>query len=175
MLKGLKKAEKTVGNVEDWLVVVTFSAMIVVVMAIVLCRYVFHIRFTSGEEIARYLMIWCGYAGAALGFRTHAHVGVVVFAEMFPKSWQPVIIKLRHILSTVVVIVLLWVSVMCFNQYAVSGKLTTATKIPTAAVYIIIPIAMALGILHTVIDIADDFDKKDEQQDSPDADKEVTG
>ena len=162
-MKGLKKVEKTIGNVEDWLVIVTFSAMIVVVMAIVLCRYVFHIRFTSGEEIARYLMIWCGYAGAALGFRTHAHVGVVVFSEMFPKSWQPIILKLRHILSTAVVVVLLVVSVMCFNQFAASGKLTTATKIPTATVYVIIPIAMALGILHTLMDIADDFSGKKEQ------------
>lgn len=173
-MKGLKKAEKIVGNVEDWLVIITFSAMIAVVIAIVLCRYVFHIRFTSGEEIARYLMIWCGYAGAALGFRTHAHVGVVVFAEKLPKSWQPAILKLRHILSTVIVIVLLAVSVMCFNQFAVSGKLTTATKIPTASVYVIIPIAMALGVLHTVIDIANDFAKKEEQQGSPDSDREVT-
>ncbi len=163
-MKGLKKTEKMVGNIEDWLVIVTFTAMIVVVMAIVLCRYVFHIRFTSGEEIARYLMIWCGYAGAALGFRTHAHVGVVVFAEMFPKAWQPFIIKIRHILSTVVVIVLLWVSIMCFNQFASSGKLTTATHIPTAAVYVIIPIAMALGILHTAIDIVKDY-HKDETSD----------
>ena len=158
-MKGLKKTEKVVGNVEDWLVIVTFTAMIVVVIAIVLCRYVFHVRFTSGEEIARYLMIWCGYAGAALGFRTHAHVGVVVFAEMMPESWQPVIVKIRHIISTVVVIILLWVSVMCFNQFASSGKLTTATQIPTAAVYVIIPIAMALGILHTVIDIVKDYEK----------------
>ena len=160
-MKGLRKTEKVVGNIEDWLVVVTFTAMIVVVMAIVLCRYVFHVRFTSGEEIARYLMIWCGYAGASLGFRVHAHVGVVVFAEMFPKSWQPFIINIRHILSTVVVIMLLYVSIMCFNQFATSGKLTTATHIPTAAVYIIIPIAMALGVLHTVIDIVKDYRKED--------------
>lgn len=175
MLKGWKKTEKFVGNLEDWMVIVTFSAMIVVVMAIVLCRYVFHIRFTSGEEIARYLMIWCGYAGAALGFRTHSHVGVVVFAEMFPKSWQPVFMKLRHILSTVTVSVLFVVSVMCFNQFASSGKLTTATKVPTAAVYIIIPIAMALGILHTIMDIAGDFKKKDGQQESPESEGEVAG
>lgn len=174
MSKGLKKAEKVIGNVEDWMVVVTFCAMIVVVMAIVLCRYVFHVRFTSGEEIARYLMIWCGYAGAALGFRTHSHVGVVVFAEMFPKSWQPAIIKIRHILSTVVVIILLIVSVMCFNQYASSGKLTTATKLPTAAVYVIIPVAMAIGIFHTIIDIKNDFGKKEEQQDSPDSGEGAT-
>lgn len=164
MKKGVDKAGKVINGIEEWLVIIMFCAMVAVVMAIVLCRYVFHIQFTMGEEIARYLMIWCGYAGAALGFRTHAHVGVVVFAEMFPKSWQPVIMKIRHIISTVVVILLFAISVMCFNQYVDSGKLTTATRIPTAVVYVVIPISMALGIIHTLVDIKDDFKKKDEQE-----------
>lgn len=159
-MKGAQKAGKVVEHVEEWLVIITFSAMVVVTMAIVLCRYVFKIQFTSGEEIARYLMIWCGYGGAALGFRTHAHVGVVVFAEKFPKSWQPVILKSRHIISIAVVAALFIISCMCFNQYASSGKLTTATHIPTAAVYIIIPISMAFAIFHTIIDLKEDFAKR---------------
>ena len=134
MSKGLKKAGKIIGGIEDWMVIVLFTAMVVVTMAIVLCRYVFKVQFVPGEEIARYLMIWCGYAGAAMGFRTHAHVGVVVFAEKFPKSWQPVIIKIRHIISTAVVAILFVVSCNCFMQYVDSGKLTTATHIPTAVV-----------------------------------------
>ena len=79
MSKGLKKAGKIIGGIEDWMVIVLFTAMVVVTMAIVLCRYVFKVQFVPGEEIARYLMIWCGYAGAAMGFRTHAHVVLRVF------------------------------------------------------------------------------------------------
>ena len=85
-MSGLKTAGKVIGGVEDWLSMLAFIAMTVVVIVIVLCRYVFKIPFMQGEEIARYLMIWCGYAGAAYGFRHHAHVGVVVFAEMMPKA-----------------------------------------------------------------------------------------
>ena len=156
-MKGVKKASRVITEVENWLVIVTFVAMIVVVIAIVLCRYVFNISFTSGEEIARYLMIWCGYGGAALGFREHAHVGVEVFAGWFPEKWQPGILKLRHILSTVVLGFLFVFVCQCFNQYASSGKLTTATRIPTAVVYIILPIAMVLSIIHTIVDIKEDF------------------
>ena len=135
MSKGLKKAGKIIGGIEDWMVIVLFTAMVVVTMAIVLCRY----------------------AGAAMGFRTHAHVGVVVFAEKFPKSWQPVIIKIRHIISTAIVAILFLVSCNCLMQYMDSGKLTTATHIPTAVVYSIIPISMALAIVHTIVDIKEDF------------------
>ena len=38
-----------------------------------------------------------------------------------------------------------------------SGKLTTATHIPTAVVYLVIPISMALAIVHTIVDIKEDF------------------
>lgn len=92
-----------------------------------------------------------------MGFRTHAHVGVVVFAEKFPKSWQPVIIKIRHIISTAIVAILVLVSCNCLMQYLDSGKLTTATHIPTAVVYLVIPISMALAIVHTIVDIKEDF------------------
>lgn len=42
-------------------------------------------------------------------------------------------------------------------QYMDSGKLTTATHIPTAVVYLVIPISMALAIVHTIVDIKEDF------------------
>lgn len=158
----LKKGYKIVSTFEDWLATIMFVAMVIVVIAIVLCRYVFHVQFTQGEEIARYLMIWCGYAGAAMAFRTHAHVGVVVFADMMPKSWQSTILKIRHILSLVVVALLFAFAYLCILKYISSGQLTTATKIPTALVYSIIPISMLLGIVHNIIDIVSDFRKKGE-------------
>jgi TRAP-type C4-dicarboxylate transport system permease small subunit len=153
----LKKCGNAIVRIENLLSIITFVAMVVLVIIIVLFRYVLKIRFTEGEEIARYLMIWCGYAGAMIGFREHTHVGVVVFAEMFPYSLQPIIIRIRHILSTIVVIFLFYVSFVCFNAFVASGKLTTSTQIPTAAVYVIIPIAMIFAIIHTIVDIANDY------------------
>ena len=49
MSKGLKKAGKIIGGIEDWMVIVLFTAMVVVTMAIVLCRYVFKVQFVPGE------------------------------------------------------------------------------------------------------------------------------
>lgn len=165
MSKGSIKFRNIISEIENWMVIVLFSAMVVVTMAIVLCRYVFQIQFIPGEEIARYLMIWCGYAGTTMGFRTHAHVGVVVFSEKFPKSWQPAIFKIRHILSAVIVVVLFVICCLCFNQYVVSGQMTTATHIPMALVYIILPVSMAISILHNIVDIKEDFalDEKDKE------------
>lgn len=160
-MSGLKLTGKVIGGVEDALCILGFIGMVVVVIAIVLCRYVIKVSFMQGEEIARYLMIWCGYAGAAYGFRHHAHVGVVVFAERMPKAWHPYIEKIRHILSAVVVVGVFLFACMCFSRYISSGQLTTATKIPTAAVFSIIPISMALSVIHTVVDIVTDYLPKD--------------
>ncbi|MBQ8663276.1 MAG: TRAP transporter small permease [Eubacterium sp.] len=170
-MKALKKGINVINRIEDWFVIAVFSAMVVVVMAIVLCRYVFHIQFIAGEEIARYLMIWSGYIGASMAFRTHSHVGVVVFAEKLPKAWQPIILKLRHIISTIVLCGLFYVCVMCFNQYLESGKMTVTTNIPTAFVYVIIPIALALGIVHTIEDIIADYRPEIEETDTKEVDE----
>ena len=160
-MSGLKMTGKVIGGVEDVLCILGFICMVAVVIAIVLCRYVIKVSFMQGEEIARYLMIWCGYAGAAYGFRNHAHVGVVVFAEMMPKAWHPYIEKIRHILSAIVVVGVFIFACMCFNRYISSGQLTTATKVPTAFIFSIIPISMGLSIIHTIVDVVQDYMPKD--------------
>ena len=167
-MSGLKTAGKVIGGIEDWVAIAAFIAMTVVTIVIVVCRYVLKVEFMQGEEIARYLMIWCGYAGAAYGFRHHAHVGVVVFSEKMPQSWQPSILKIRHILSVVIVAGLFIFACLCFKQYLSTGQLTTATRIPTASVYCVIPISMALGVIHTIVDLVMDFKPHSE------APKEVT-
>lgn len=153
----LKTAGKIIGGVEDYVAIISFLAMVVVTIAIVLCRYVFKVEFMQGEEIARYTMIWCGYSGAAYCFRNHGHVGVVVFSEMFPKAWYPAIVKIRNILSTIVVVGLFIFTVMCFEKYLSSGQLTTATRIPIAYVFAVIPVSMALGVIHCITDVVCDF------------------
>ena len=57
---------------------------------------------------------------------------------------------------------------MCFSKYLSTGQLTTATKVPTAFVYSIIPISMALSIIHNIVDVVVDFMPHDK------APKEVT-
>ena len=135
----LKTAGKIIGGVEDYVAIISFLAMVVVTIAIVLCRYVFKVEFMQGEEIARYTMIWCGYSGAAYCFRNHG------------------IVKIRNILSAIVVVGLFIFTVMCFEKYLSSGQLTTATRIPIAYVFAVIPVSMALGAIHAVADVVCDF------------------
>lgn len=170
-MSGLKIAGKIIDGIEDWLACITFIAMTVVVIVIVLCRYVFKVPFMAGEEIARYLMIWCAYAGVAYGFRKHAHVGVVVFAEMLPQSFQKYIVIIRHILSSIIMIALCYFAYMVFEKYLSTGQITTVTKLPTAYVYIIIPIGLLLGTIHQIVDAVlsfknvnteENLDKKEE-------------
>ena len=113
----VKKIGKVIGGVEEWVAMISFIAMVVVTIAIVLCRYVFKIEFMQGEEIARYLMIWCGYSGAAYCFRTHGHVGVVVFSEMLPASWNPCIKKIPQIFTAGSVIGGVFCACMSFNNF----------------------------------------------------------
>ena len=159
-MEAVKKVERAIGNVEDYVSLVAFILMIMDVMAIVLTRYVLHVTFTIGEEIARYLMIWCAYSGAAYGFRHFSHVGVVVFADMFPQKIQPAIVKIRHFLTLVVLALLLVFSCMQLEKYITKGQLSTAMRIPMWIAYIIIPVSMLLSIIHVIFIIIGEFNPK---------------
>ena len=151
-MSALKTTGKIINSIEVWLSCLSFIAMTTVVILIVAFRYVFKIPFMAGEEIARYLMIWCAYAGVAYGFRKQSHVGVVVFTEMTPESWQKYILIIRNIISSIIMIALCYFAYLVFDKYLSTGQISTVTKIPTAYVFMIIPIGLCLGTIHQLAD-----------------------
>ncbi len=54
-------------------------------------------------------------------------------------------------------IALCYFAYMVFNKYLSTGQLTTVTKVPTAIVYIIVPIAFAWARIHTIVDVVASF------------------
>lgn len=153
----LRKLGKIISEIEDWMAVISFLAMTGITMVIVVCRYILKVEFMAGEEIARYLMIWCAYVGVAYGFRKNSHVGVVVFAEMIPDKYQAYVLHLRRICTCLVVIAICIFAYEVMFQYLSTGQKTTVTKIPTAFVYSIVPISLTLSVVHTVVDLVVGF------------------
>lgn len=149
----LKSVSKVIGSIEDWLTILSFIGMTVVVIIIVICRYALKAPFMVGEELARYLMIWCAYSGMAYAFRKKAHVGVVVFVDLMPKFVQKYILHIRRVCTVIVMVALCVFAFMVFNQYLSTNQLTTVMKLPTAFVYIIVPIGLVLGTFHSVVDL----------------------
>ena len=151
MSKGLKKAGKIIGGIEDWMVIVLFTAMVVVTMAIVLCRYVFKVQFVPGEEIARYLMIWMAFIGAALVMQEDGHYKMTAVVDALPASIRGIVRGCAVLATVAFMLILAKVGVECCMKIAAMGQKSPTLKIPMWIAYASIPAGMILGVVQAVL------------------------
>ena len=82
-------------SIEDYIVLVIFWALAVIVFAQFFSRYVLNDSIAWTEEVARYLLITIAFAGAPIAVRKNTHIHVEFFYRFIP-------IRVARVLSTVV-------------------------------------------------------------------------
>jgi len=82
----------------EWFVIGLFAALVMVVLWGVVSRYLPGVRPSAWtEEVSIYLLVWLTLLGAALGVRTHVHLGVDYFVKKLDPSAQRVAMVLGEL------------------------------------------------------------------------------
>lgn len=74
------------------------AALIVVVGANVVCRYVLGIPLSWAEEAARYMMIYMAYLAAPLALRAGGHIRITVLTDRLRGVWADVFRMVGHLM-----------------------------------------------------------------------------
>ncbi|MDH5557178.1 MAG: TRAP transporter small permease [Alphaproteobacteria bacterium] len=82
-------------SIEDYIVLVIFWALAVIVFAQFFSRYVLNDSIAWTEEVARYLLITIAFAGAPIAVRKNTHIHVEFFYRFIPA-------RVARVLSTAV-------------------------------------------------------------------------
>jgi TRAP-type C4-dicarboxylate transport system permease small subunit len=82
-------------SIEDYIVLVIFWALAVIVFAQFFSRYVLNDSIAWTEEVARYLLITIAFAGAPIAVRKNTHIHVEFFYRFIPP-------RVARVLSTIV-------------------------------------------------------------------------
>jgi TRAP-type C4-dicarboxylate transport system permease small subunit len=83
---------------EDWVVLILFWALAIVVFLQFFSRYVLNAAIVWTEEIARYLLIAVGFLGSAIAARKRSHIYMEFGYRFFPR-------KVGFVMSTLVDII----------------------------------------------------------------------
>lgn len=73
------------------------AALIAVVGANVVCRYVLGIPLSWAEEAARYMMIYMAYFAAPLALRAGGHIRITVITDRLRGLWADVFHMISHL------------------------------------------------------------------------------
>ena len=116
---------------------VVLLAMVGILMAHIIFRYVLNSSLTWSEELLKILLVWFGMMSVAILAVRREHVSIVVFKEHMPKKMSAVLTKLTRIITVVICLIVIYVGI----QYVLAAghRPTPALRLPYA--YASIPVS----------------------------------
>lgn len=147
----LRKVDKYLSTTEAVLAGVFYSAMVVIVFAGVIMRYLLKIPNLYGEEVSRYLMIACIFIGVAVACRRKMHMNVEMFVNAFPKPVGHAIKFIVHLVVIGVYVFMTYQGVMMVVQMQTFAQTSPAMRMPMWIMYAIITLGFALSALTEIL------------------------
>ncbi|MBP1932470.1 TRAP transporter small permease [Ammoniphilus resinae] len=142
---------RLIDSFNKWLTIllgIVLAVMSIVIISQVLSRYIFGIPLPWSEELARYLMSYSVFVGAALALRKQQLIAVEFISERL--SWKP-----RRALKVAInVISIILFAILFMKGIEMMGKvgtqLSAGMQIPMSIPYASIPIGAILLTMNAV-------------------------
>ena len=145
------RAWRAVDTVFEAFCILCLVATLLIVLWQVFSREVLSNSPSWSEESARILLVWIGFLGATVGFREGAHIAVTFLVDRFPATLQSVIARVVQVLLLGFGLFL----VVQGSQFVVDAQAATlpGTGLPRSVLYLMMPVAGAMLILYTVLQV----------------------
>jgi TRAP-type C4-dicarboxylate transport system permease small subunit len=139
-------------TIAQGVVLVCMATMSVVIFTQVIFRYVLHSPLPWSEELARYLMIWMGLAGASVALRQGSHVAIHLLVERLPGGLRTGVFLLAKTVVAIFLFMLIkeGVALASFFVSQKSPAMEISMLWPYSALYVS-GIFMAIHLFHLML------------------------
>lgn len=139
-------------NIEKVIIVAVTSAMVVVLLIQVFCRYVLNASISSAEEISIFGNVWLTYFGTSLAIVQRRHIRILVFSQWM----SPVVNKIMDMVVNGIFFIFVLIVMYGTTKMAIIAFTThqtaAASGIPIYIVIAGIPVAFVCCCLRLVQD-----------------------
>ncbi len=137
------KIIRFINSLEDSLLVIILSSMIVLAVYQIVSRNLFSEGVVWIDPLLRTLVLWVGLTGAIVATRTDKHIKIDIFAKYLPEQLRPFIQRGVYFITMLICLLISWhaarfvISEYEYGTIAFSG-------VPAWSTAIIIPISFFL-------------------------------
>ena len=136
-----------VNKLEDGLLVLILSSMIILAVYQIIARNVFTEGVVWIDPLLRTLVLWVGLAGAVVATRTDHHIKIDVFAKYMPKKYFPYIKRAVYIFTLSICLLIGWHAArFVYSEYEYGT--IAFSGIPAWVTALIIPVSFVLIALR---------------------------
>lgn len=145
----LRKLCRIVFKGLEWFAMICMVILTCIVFADVILRYIFKQGFSWTQEIATLMLVWCSLIGMAIGVLEKIHISIEMFTAKLPAKAISALDSINHILMAVFGGLMVYFGVLIMNLTKMSTM--PATKMPSAVLYIILPLSGLLVLINALL------------------------
>ncbi len=129
---------------EDTSVTILYGIMVVVIFLQVFFRFVVRSSLPWSEELARYVMAYAIFIGAAIAAKESAHIGILAVVNKFPKSAEKYTKTFAMVVSFIFTVILIYLAFLIVQFLINTGQKSPALRIPIWIAYLSVPLGAVL-------------------------------
>ena len=149
MKRSIQKVDKCLSMIENAVIILGLSAMVLILLAQVIMRYVFSRPLTWSEEAARFIFVYVSFIGISYAYRQKGHIRMEVVVNLFPQAVRR---GLEVLINLGTIALFCYMIPFSFRFIGIqAGVKATATHIPMSIVYTALPLGMALSCVRLLI------------------------
>ena len=145
----MKKIFHIIFHALEWLAMISLVIMTGVVFFDVILRYIFNQGMPWTQEIATLLLVWFSLIGMAIGVGEKIHISIEMFTMKCSKKMIGILESIDHVLIAGIGVMMLVYGAQIMNY--TKNSTMPATKMPSAVLYIILPLSGILVFLNALI------------------------
>lgn len=139
----LRKMDEVMDRIEQVLIIVFLSSMILIAFLQIILRNLFSTGLTWGDPLVRNLVLWVGFVGATLATREGRHISIDVLSRWISSSGKEVVELLTHLFAFLISALLTFAAYK-FIKNEMAMKTMAFLGIPAWIPEIILPIIFGL-------------------------------
>lgn len=133
----------SINRLEDALLVLILTTMILLAIFQIISRNLFSEGVVWIDPLLRILVLWVGLAGAVVATRTNNHIRIDVFTKYLPEKYFPVIQRAVYLFTLSVCLTIGWHAArFVYSEYEY-GTMAFAS-LPSWSTALIIPVSFTL-------------------------------
>jgi C4-dicarboxylate transporter DctQ subunit len=143
MMNRWERTDEIIERVEQTLLVILLSSMILIAFLQIVLRNFFATGLNWGDLLVRNLVLWIGFIGATLATREGKHINIDVVSRWLPSLGKNVVTFITHLFSFMICCLLTYASLKFIKNEAEMGNITFL-NIPAWIAEMILPITFGL-------------------------------
>jgi C4-dicarboxylate transporter DctQ subunit len=143
MMDGWERVDEVLDRIEQNLLVIFLSSMILIAFLQIVLRNFFATGLGWGDLVLRNLVLWVGFIGATLATREGKHINIDVVSRWLPPLWKNLVTLITHLFSFLICFLLTLAALKFIKNEAQMGNVTFL-NIPGWIPALILPITFGL-------------------------------